>query len=247
MSLEQIHSVTGVPARERGPGPSIADAGPSAGGRIVVRDVVKTYHTLIGRKRVLDGVSFDIGMGDKIAVLGKNGAGKSTLVKIVGGVEEPSSGSVSRGLSMSWPVALSGGFERGMSGIDNIRFAATLYHRDVEDVIAFVDDFAELGRNLFLAMRYYSSGMSARLAFALTLAIDFDCYLIDEVMSVGDARFHRKCHDALFVQRAHCAMILVSHDVNTLRRYCSKALVLKSGRGRVFDDLELAIKIYDTL
>jgi capsular polysaccharide transport system ATP-binding protein len=245
MSLDQIHSLASVPARE--PGPSTAHAAPRPAGRIVVRDIVKSYHTQIGPKRVLDGVSFDIGMGEKIAVLGKNGAGKSTLVKIVGGVEAPSSGSVSRGLSLSWPVALSGGFERSMSGIDNIRFAATLYHRDVADVIAFVDDFAELGRNLFLPMKYYSSGMSMRLAFALTLAVDFDCYLIDEVLAVGDARFHRRCHDALFVQRAHCAMILVSHDVNTLRRYCNKALVLKSGRGRVFDDLELAIKIYDTL
>jgi capsular polysaccharide transport system ATP-binding protein len=215
--------------------------------RIIVRDVVKIYHTQIGPKRVLDGVSFDVGPGDKIAVLGKNGAGKSTLVKIVGGVEAPTAGSVHRGLFMSWPVAFSGGFEVAMSGIDNIRFIATLYQRDVEHVIAFVDDFAELGRQLLLPVKNYSSGMRMRLAFALTLAIDFECFLIDEVIAVGDQRFHRKCHDALFVTRANCAMILVSHDVHTLRRYCNKALVLKSGRGRVFDDVEFAIKIYETL
>ena len=158
----------------------------------------------------------DVGMGDKIAVLGKNGAGKSTLVKIIGGVEAPTAGSVHRGLFMSWPVAFSGGFEKTMSGIDNIRFIATLYQRDVEHLIAFVDDFAELGRQLLLPVRNYSSGMRMRLAFALTLAIDFECFLIDEVLAVGDQRFHRKCHDALFVARANCAMILVSHDVHTL-------------------------------
>lgn len=215
--------------------------------RIVVRDVVKSYHTSIGVRRVLDGISFDVGMGDKIAVLGKNGAGKSTLVKIVGGVEAPTSGVVHRGLFMSWPVAFAGGFEPSMSGIDNIRFIATLYQRDIEKAIAFVDDFAELGRQLLLPVKNYSSGMRMRLAFALTLAIDFECFLIDEVLAVGDQRFHRKCREALFVERAHCAMIMVSHDVHSIREFCNKALVLKGGRGKVFEDLDFALKIYETL
>ena len=215
--------------------------------RIAAHNLIKDYETHIGTRRVLDGISFEVGPGDKIAVLGKNGAGKSTLVRLIGGVEPPTSGHVERGLLMSWPLGFSGGFEIGMSGIDNIRFIARIYQRDVTDLIAFVDDFAELGRNLLLPVRDYSSGMRMRLAFALTLAIDFECFLIDEVIAVGDQRFHRKCYDALFVQRAHCAMILVSHDINSIRTFCSKALVLKAGRGRVFDDLDLAIKIYETL
>ncbi|HTV33973.1 MAG TPA: ATP-binding cassette domain-containing protein [Methylocella sp.] len=214
---------------------------------IIVQDLVKTYHTQIGRKRVLDGISFDIGPGDKIAVLGKNGAGKSTLVKVIGGVELPTAGLVHRGLFMSWPIGFAGGFEMMMSGMDNIRFLARLYHRNIHDVVAFVDDFAELGRNLYLPVRDYSSGMRMRLAFALSMAINFECFLIDEVLSVGDRRFQQKCHDALFVHRVNCAMILVSHDQTMIRQYCRKALVLKAGRGRVFDDLELAIKIYETL
>jgi capsular polysaccharide transport system ATP-binding protein len=117
----------------------------------------------------------------------------------------------------------------------------------VEDAAAFVDDFAELGRLLYLPVKTYSSGMRARLAFGLTLAIDFECFLIDEVIAVGDARFHQKCYDALFVRRKHCAMILVSHDQNIIRQYCSSALVLKSGRGRVFEDVELALEIYNSL
>ena len=214
---------------------------------LVVENLVKEYETPIGVRRVLDDISFSVGLGDKIAVLGKNGAGKSTLVKIIGGVEPLTSGRLHRGLFMSWPMAFAGGVEANMSGLDNIRFIARLYQRDANDIIGFVDDFAELGSNLLLPVKNYSSGMRMRLAFALTLAVDFECFLIDEVIAVGDQRFHRKCYDALFVQRAHRSMILVSHDVGTIRSFCSKALVLKSGRGRVFDDIDLAIKIYETL
>lgn len=218
-----------------------------SGPRIVADRLYKSYDTPAGPKHVLKDVSFTIGRGEKMAVLGRNGAGKSTLVKIVGGVERPSRGAIRRGMSMSWPLAFGGGFEVAMTGLDNIRFIARLYNRPIRETIERVDDFAELGSNLLLPVRQYSSGMSARLAFALTLAIDFDCYLIDEVISVGDQRFHRKCHEALFVERKDAAMILVSHDMGIIREYCSSGLVLKSGHGRVFDDLDLAISIYATL
>lgn len=214
---------------------------------IRLTNIVKEYHTQFGVKRVLDGISFSVAKGEKIAVLGRNGAGKSTLVKLIGGVEPPTSGDVDIGMSMSWPVALGGGFDISMSGLDNIRFIARLYKKSIHEMIEFVDDFAELGKNLKLPVRTYSSGMRARLMFALTLSIDFECMLIDELIAVGDQRFHRRCHDELFVKRKDCAMILVSHDVNTIRQYCSSALVLKKGRGRVFDDMDLAINIYSTL
>jgi capsular polysaccharide transport system ATP-binding protein len=214
---------------------------------IEVSNVVKEYHTGIGKRRVLDSISFSVGEGEKIAVLGKNGAGKSTLVRIIGGVEQPTCGRVERGLFMSWPIAFSGGLQSMMSGLDNIRFIARIYGVPIKDTVAFVDDFAELGRILYLPVGTYSSGMQARLAFALTLAIDFECFLIDEVMAVGDQRFQKKCHDALFERRRHCAMIMVSHQLEHIREYCAKALVLKAGRGRVFDDIELAISIYATL
>jgi capsular polysaccharide transport system ATP-binding protein len=215
--------------------------------RIVVSDLTKVYETAIGPRCVLDGVSFSVAEGEKIAVLGRNGSGKSTLVKLIGGVEAPTSGIIDRGLSLSWPIAFGGGFEVNMSGFDNIRFIARIYNKPVDEVIASVDDFAELGRQLFLPVRTYSSGMRARLAFALMLAIDFECFLIDEVIAVGDRSFQNKSHDALFVKRLRCAMILVSHDLGTIRSYCNKALVLKNGRGRVFDDVEYAISVYSTL
>jgi capsular polysaccharide transport system ATP-binding protein len=214
---------------------------------ISVQRVVKEYHTPVGVRRVLDGISFDLPEGEKIGVVGRNGSGKSTLVKLIGGVEFPTSGTIRRDLSLSWPLGFSGGITGHMTGAAGARFIARLYNRDEGDVLAFVDDFAELGRQLFIPIDAYSSGMRARLMFALTLAVDFECFLIDEVFSVGDQRFHRKCHDALFVKRADRAMVLVSHDQNIIRTYCRSVLVLKAGRGRVFEDLELALRIYETL
>jgi capsular polysaccharide transport system ATP-binding protein len=215
--------------------------------RISLTNIVKEYHTQLGTRRVLDNISFDLRPGEKIAVLGRNGAGKSTLVKLIGGVERPTSGHIHRGMTMSWPLAFGGGFEVAMSGMDNIRFIARIYNAPLQQTIDFCDDFAELGKLLYLPVRTYSSGMRARLAFALTLAIDFECMLIDEVIAVGDQRFHAKCHDELFVKRKHCAMILVSHDTHTIKEYCNKALILKDGRGRVFHDLDLALDIYTSL
>jgi capsular polysaccharide transport system ATP-binding protein len=214
---------------------------------LTVERLTKDYRTHIGVRRVLDGVSFTLAAGEKIAVLGRNGSGKSTLVKLIGGVEAPTAGSIHRGLSMSWPVGFSGGLSGFMTGSASARFIARLYNHDERQVLDFVQDFAELGRQIYLPIDTYSSGMRARLMFALTLAIDFECLLIDEVLSVGDHRFHAKCHDALFGRRRERAMVLVSHDAHIVKEYCGSALVLKAGRGRVFDDLDLALSIYATL
>ncbi|MCW2272599.1 ATP-binding cassette domain-containing protein [Rhodoblastus acidophilus] len=234
-------------------GRTIAEPGPHScatnqpAREIRLESIVKEYHTPIGVRRVLDGLSFSVKEGEKVAVLGRNGSGKSTLVKLIGGVEHPTAGAIHKGLSLSWPLAFAGGLEGNMSGADNVRFIARLYDKPLADMLAFVDDFAELGRQLYIPVRNYSSGMKMRLAFALTLAIDFECFLIDEVLSVGDQRFHRKCYDALFNQRKHSAMILVSHDVAIITKFCDKALVLKHGRSRLFDDVEFAVSIYNTL
>ena len=209
----------------------------SATRAIQVNGIVKEYRGPAGLNRVLDGISFSVRSGEKIAILGRNGSGKSTQVKILGGVESPTAGLVTRGLSLSWPIAFSGGFHTGMTGLDNIRFIARIYGVPAEDAIAMVESFAELGRLLKMPVKTYSSGMRARLAFGLTLAVDFDCFLIDEVIAVGDQRFQRKCYEELFIKRCDRGMILVSHDPSIIRNYCNKALVLKAGRGRVFDDL----------
>jgi capsular polysaccharide transport system ATP-binding protein len=211
---------------------------------IRAENITKDYRTERGHHRALDNISFALGRGEKLAILGLNGAGKSTLIRILSGMELPTAGTVSRSMTLSWPLALGGGLHPKLTGNDNIRFIARVYGRPYDEVRAFVDDFAELGKFLSEPLRTYSSGMRARLAFALSLSIEFDCYLVDEIISVGDQRFHRRSTEELFEKRAERALVLASHDQASVRSYCSRALVLHRGRGKMFDDIELALDIY---
>jgi capsular polysaccharide transport system ATP-binding protein len=214
---------------------------------IAAVNVTKEYHTEVGSHCVLDRVNFSAQPGDKLAILGRNGAGKSTLIRIIGGIIQPSSGRIIRTMSMSWPLALGGQFEGMLTGYDNIRFIAKLYNADIDYVFDFVEDFTELGSHLNVQTRFYSDGMRMRLAFGLSLAIDFDCILIDEVLFVGDSRFQQKCQDELFNKRGGKTMIMAIHSAEFVDSFCNKALVLKNGIGRIFDDVHLATRIYNTL
>jgi len=214
---------------------------------IVAVDVTKDFDTGHSKRRVLDGISFRVAPGERMAVLGRNGAGKSTLIKLLSGLLTPTTGYVHRGLYMSWPLALGGGFEGEMTGYDNMRFISRIYNTPFREMLDFVSDFAEIGASIYEPVRFYSDGMRARLAFGISLAIDFECLLIDEVLMVGDRRFSEKCHRELFERRRHCGMILAVHAPDVVQEYCSHALVLKDGRGRVFDDVRLACAIYATL
>jgi capsular polysaccharide transport system ATP-binding protein len=209
--------------------------------------IVKEFKTDIGIKRVLDNISFRVGAGEKLAILGRNGSGKSTLIRILSGVMTSTSGHVNLGLRLSWPLALDGGFEGGLTGYDNIRFICALYNCPFEGVYRYVREFSELGDQLLLPMRSYSDGMRMRVAFGLSLAFEFECILIDEVMFVGDTRFQRKCHYELLQRRKDRAMIIAIHSPEFVKEFCTRALVLKKGRGRVFEDVNLAASIYNTL
>jgi capsular polysaccharide transport system ATP-binding protein len=211
-------------------------------------DVCKDYRTE-GRRvhRVLSNVSFTVARGEKMAVLGRNGAGKSTLMRLLGRVELPTSGSIDQTMSLSWPLGLQGGFQGSLTGNDNLRFIARIYNKPFDYIRAYVDDFAELGKYLSEPVKTYSMGMRARFAFALSLAVDFDCYLIDEIIAAGDQRFQRRSHEELFEKRGDRSMILASHVGEIVRAYCSRALVLHRGRGKVFADLDLALDIYNSL
>ena len=210
-------------------------------------DLCKEYRSEGKTHQVLSRVSFTVERGEKLAVLGRNGAGKSTLMRLLGGVEVPTGGRIERTMSLSWPLGLQGGFQGSLTGNDNLRFIARIYNKPFDYIKAYVEDFAEIGKYLSEPLRTYSAGMRARFAFALSLAIDFDCYLIDEIIAAGDQRFQRRSHEELFEKRADRSMILASHISDIVRAYCSRALVLHRGRGKVFDDLELALDIYDEL
>ena len=216
---------------------------------IAATGICKDYHSETGHgyHRVLSDISFAVERGEKVAVLGRNGAGKSTLIRLLAGIEVPTQGTIERTMSVSWPVGLNGGVGGSMTGNDNIRFIARIYDKPAGLLREFVDDFAELGKYLAEPVRTYSSGMRARLNFALSIAIDFDCYLIDEIIAVGDHRFQKRSYEELFEKRAGRSLILASHVPGMVKQYCSRALVLHRGRGKLFDDLDLAIDIYHDL
>ncbi|WP_193097687.1 ABC transporter ATP-binding protein [Burkholderia sp. Z1] len=212
---------------------------------IQLDDVRKYYSTRNGQRLVLDGVNLTINPGERIGILGRNGAGKSTIIRLISGSELPSSGRISRSMSVSWPLAFSGGFQGSLTGLDNLRFVCRVYEASFENALPFVEEFSELGEYLREPVKKYSSGMRARLAFAISMAVEFDCFLIDEVIAVGDRRFHEKCKYELFERRKDRAMILVSHDAVTVKEYCDRACVLEGGRLHHFDDVDDAYDFYN--
>jgi capsular polysaccharide transport system ATP-binding protein len=211
---------------------------------IQLADVRKEYPTRRGPVRVLDGVDLTIRPGERIGIIGPNGVGKSTLIRIVSGAERPDSGTVVRDMSVSWPIALAGGFQGTLTGIDNVRFICRIYGVDPAAKLGFVEDFAEIGRYMGEPLKTYSSGMRARLAFAISMAIDFDCFLIDEVVAVGDDRFRQKCEKELFEKRRDSAMIIISHSRNFIRQHCKRVALLTGGKLIFFDDVEEAYRTY---
>jgi capsular polysaccharide transport system ATP-binding protein len=205
---------------------------------------VKDYHVPKGVRRVLNQVNFEVQRGQKLGILGRNGAGKSTLIKIIGGVELATSGHVERTMSVSWPLAFTGAFQGSLSGLDNLRFICRVYGLDYEPTRKFVDEFAELGSQLSEPVKTYSSGMRARLAFALSIAIEFECYLIDEVIMVGDARFFQRCKDELFSKRGDRALIVVSHDMNFIQDICDTAAVIHDSNLKMCSSVAEAVDRY---
>lgn len=210
-----------------------------------VTNLSKTYHG--ASKPLFSGLSFELGRSGRLALLGRNGQGKSTLIKMLGGVLPQNEGVIDWRMTSSWPIGFGGGFQGSLSGLDNIRFLSRLYERDYADTLTRVDDFAELGKALREPVKHYSSGMRARLAFGLSLAIEFDSYLIDELVAVGDARFQKKCQEALFEERAHRAFLMASHDLSLISHYCDRALVIESSKAKIFDDIDEAVEVYTWL
>lgn len=209
-------------------------------------DILKTYPVKGGSRIVLDHINFTVGRGEKIGILGRNGAGKSTLIRLISEAEHPTSGQIIRDMSISWPIAFGGGFQGSLTGIDNIYFICRVYGKNAKDMIPFIEEFTDLGQYLHEPIKKYSSGMRARLAFAISMAVEFDCFLIDEVVSVGDQRFHQKCHYELFEKRKDRAMIIVSHDPHYIRQHCKRASVLDNGKLYNFDGLEEAFDFYNS-
>lgn len=214
---------------------------------IELRNVCKTYETRGLTRRVFHDLNLRIDRGEALAICGANGAGKSTLMRLIAGVEHPTAGHIVREMSTSWPIGLGSCFESGMTGADNTRFIARIYQQDEDRVLAFVEDFAQLGVYMKQPINTYSSGMKSRLAFGVSLAIDFDCYLVDEITAVGDVRFRRRCEEELLARRDSGTLIMISHDNYTLERYCTRGAVLYGGALVFFDTVTEACEVHHGL
>jgi len=214
---------------------------------IEFRNITKAYKTKSGKNVILNNVSFKFPEKRNIGVLGVNGAGKSTLLRLIAGSEFPDKGKIIRTGRYSWPLGFTGSFHASLTGIENLRFACRIYGADINAVTEYVKDFSELGDYIYEPIQTYSSGMRSRLAFALSMAIDFEVYLVDEIMGVGDQGFQKKCRSAFAYKRQRSSIIMVSHSMQTIRDYSDVALLLTGNSLEIYEDVEQAINTYNEL
>jgi capsular polysaccharide transport system ATP-binding protein len=213
---------------------------------IRLENVTKYFETKKGKKYLMRDVTLDL-PDSNIGILGRNGAGKSTLMRMLGGIEFPNSGKIISDKTFSWPLGLGGGFVGNMSGKANVKFVCNLFGKSKQEtnqIIEFVYDFSELGNYFDMPIKTYSSGMKGRLGFGLSLAFDFDYMIIDETLSVGDARFRKKAKDALKKKIENCNVILVSHDMKTLQEMCQTGLMVNDGKLTFYEEIKDGIEEY---
>ena len=208
---------------------------------IEFRHVSKAYRTPGRPKVLLDDFSLVLPRGATIGILGRNGAGKSTMLGMIAGTVKPDAGSIRRKGIISWPLGFAGSFHSDLTGAQNVRFVARIYGADTDALVAYVEDFAELGDFMDMPVRSYSSGMRARLAFGMSMGIAFDWYLVDEITAVGDAAFRAKCLTVFRTRLKDAGMLMISHSPGTIRAYCRSGLVLEGGEATYFENVDDAI------
>lgn len=216
---------------------------------IKLNNITKSYKTPKGKHFVFKGLNIHLPSDRSVALVGRNGAGKSTLLRIIGGIDRPDTGDIVTNKTISWPVGLAGGFQGSLSGRDNVKFVARLYaeKKQLREKIAFVEAFSELGKYFDMPIKTYSSGMRSRLGFGLSMAFDFDYYLVDEVTAVGDARFKSKCAELFRDKRNKANFLMVSHNLSSLVEFCDSAIFLGRDCNAVFyDNVKDAIDRYKT-
>jgi capsular polysaccharide transport system ATP-binding protein len=214
---------------------------------IELRELSKSFPTRQGRRYVFKDLSFTFPQGANIGLIGRNGAGKSTLLRLLGGIDQPDRGRVVTDARISWPVGLSGGFNANLTARENVQFVCRIHGSlgsDLRERVRFVETFAEIGDYFDLPVKSFSSGMRSRVAFGLSMAFDFDYYLIDEVMAVGDAQFRSKSKEVLTARLARSNLIMTTHSMADVRQYCNVVVLVDAGRVAVYDDIEQGILAY---
>lgn len=214
---------------------------------IELRNVTKSYRVNGITKTIARHINFTFPTGESVALLGRNGAGKSSMLRMIAGTMEPDRGEIISDGSISWPVGFAGSFHGDLTGAQNVKFVARVYGADTNTAVAFARDFAEIEQHFDLPVRTYSSGMRARLAFATSMAIPFDTYLIDEVTAVGDAAFRAKSQRILQERLVHSGAIIVSHSLPLLADLCKSGVVLDRGRFFHYARVEKAIEHHENL
>lgn len=215
---------------------------------IEIKNLTKSYLTNTGREYVFKNISMTLPSHKNIALMGRNGAGKSTLLRLIGGIDVPDSGSIQTEKSLSWPVGLTGGFQGSLSARDNVKFIARVYGAEGDEmarVVKYVEDFAEIGRYFDRPIKTFSSGMRSRVAFGLSLAFDFDYYLIDEAMSVGDLHFRKKATKIFKDRISRSNIILVSHGMGAIKALCDVAVIVENGQLLYYDNIAEGIEAYN--
>lgn len=214
---------------------------------IKLENICKGYKTSTGTRTVLDNVSVTFPKGRSVGILGMNGAGKSTLIRIIGDSEPADSGRVIRNGKVSWPLGFTGGFQSNLTARENARFVARIYGESTDYVEQFAEEFSELGAYFDEPLRSYSAGMRGRFAFSVSLACNFEHYLVDEALETGDARYKGKFRRAFEERREHASVIMVSHNEKTIQRSCDMAAILHDGKIEMYDDLREAMRFYKFL
>src|SRR5690606_32412331 len=210
-------------------------------------NITKSYLTASGRKYIFRNLSMVVPPDKNIALIGKNGAGKSTLMRLLSGVDTPDSGVIRTNKSISWPVGQAGGFQGSLSARDNVKFVCRVYGfvgEEMREKVRYVEEFAEIGSWFEEPVRTYSSGMRSRVAFGLSMAFDFDYYLIDEVMAAGDSSFRKKCEEVFNERLGNSKIFLTTHNMKEVERLCDIVLLVDNGQIIVYEDIAKGIEAY---
>lgn len=217
---------------------------------ISLQNITKYYDTDEGRKYILNDASIVLPSGVNIGILGRNGAGKSTLLRLIGGATYQDKGRFYTDENISWPVGFKGCLQGALTARQNVAFVCMLMQQtkfNTNRIIDFVYEFSDLGMSFDVPVRTYSTGMKARLGFAISLGFDFDTYLIDEVLSVGDVSFKKKSKEAIKEKVKKSRLLLVTHSAKKIKDFCKMVLILNEGKLKLMDDVNAAIEEYKNI
>lgn len=203
-------------------------------------------------KKAIDDVSFSIERGETVALFGRNGAGKSTLLKMITGVTYPTSGDITVNGRVSALLELTAGFDPEFTGRENIFFRGQLLgisEKEIKELEEEIVDFADLGEYIDQPVRTYSSGMKARLGFAINANVKPEILIVDEALSVGDKDFRRKCNLKIneVVADGQATFLFVTHSTKVAKNFCKRGIVMRNGKLMYDGDIDDAIAFYDDL